>query len=341
MPNAASRPVGSPYNLTDSTLISGTDTGAGQITRSAEGLFLMVSGYNGINGDANIAISDANVVNRTLGILDGTATMYTPIAYNNIASGGTYRSLASDGHTFWAATSSMILFTDFSSATQLTAAGKGDSRVVNIFNHTLFASTQSPDFNGTGSNSNLGIWQIGTLGTLPTTGTPALVNIINTGTGSTPSAFQFNTAMTVAYVADDRSSSSGGIQKWTSNGAGTWSLQYTLSTGVANIGARGLTVDWSNPSAPVLYGTSAEASNNRLFKVTDTGAGSAATTLASAGANKAFRGVDFALLPSAWTSSTSGNWSTTTATTYNSTVGSTVPKYGNWTTGLERSEAHV
>ena len=337
LPNAASRPSGSPYNLTD----SGTEVSAGQLTRSAEGLYIMLPGYNGIAADAsdpdplisNIAFSDASVIGRAMGFLDGAGTMYTLISLN-VASGSTFRSMVSDGNGFWAATSGLVASSDGVSATSLTVAGQGDSRAINIFNHTLFASTRSSAFGGAGSN--LGLWQVGTAGTLPLAGTPTLYNIVNTGAGSTPSAFQFNTGMTVAYIADERASSSGGIQKWTSNGSGTWTLQYTLGTGAANVGARGLAVDWSNPSAPVLYGTSAEASNNRMFKITDTGSGSAVTASVSAGANKVFRGVDFALLPSVWTSSSSGNWGSATTTTYSSSVGAAATKYNNWSTGIER-----
>jgi autotransporter-associated beta strand protein len=72
-----------------------------------------------------------------------------------------------------------------------------------------------------------------------------------------------------------------------------------------------LTVDWSNPNAPVIYATSAEASANRLVRIVDTGATSIPATLASAGTNAVFRGVDFALLPAVWTGNTAGtvDWS--------------------------------
>src|SRR5262249_45463092 len=68
-------------------------------------------------------------------------------------------------------------------------------------------------------------------------------------------------------------------------------------------GLRGLVADFSNPSAPVLYATTTNASQNRLVKLADngdlSGNGSAFTytTLATAPANVAFRGV--ALAPTA------------------------------------------
>jgi hypothetical protein len=55
---------------------------------------------------------------------------------------------------------------------------------------------------------------------------------------------------------------------------------------------RQFTVDFSG-AHPVIFGTTVEASANRLVEVTDTGAGSAFTLLATAGANTVYRGVDF------------------------------------------------
>jgi hypothetical protein len=61
-----------------------------------------------------------------------------------------------------------------------------------------------------------------------------------------------------------------------------------------NLGPRCLTADFSGPN-PVIYATCNDQTfeNNRLVKVVDTGASSAATTLAYAGANQTFRGIRF------------------------------------------------
>ena len=47
----------------------------------------------------------------------------------------------------------------------------------------------------------------------------------------------------------------------------------------------------------MLYATTAEASDNRLITITDTGSGASITTLASAGANVIFKGVSFGPQP--------------------------------------------
>ena len=67
-------------------------------------------------------------------------------------------------------------------------------------------------------------------------------------------------------------------------------------TSLTNVGARGVAVDFSGVQ-PVIYATTAESSTNRLVAITDTGAASAAATLATAGVNQIFRGV--ALAPNA------------------------------------------
>jgi len=145
--------------------------------------------------------------------------------------------------------------------------------------------------------------------------------IIATGSGS-PYGFAINPAGNIAYVADDDQSSVGGMQRWT-NSAGTWSLVYTLGTGIANTGARGLAVDWSGAS-PVLYASTSENSiygnpGNRLIRIVDSGAGSAAATFATAAMNASFRGVAFAPQTGTnltWTGVISSDWNNP----------------GNWTT---------
>jgi hypothetical protein len=71
-----------------------------------------------------------------------------------------------------------------------------------------------------------------------------------------------------------------------------WSLTYTFLA-LTNVGARGLTVDFTG-AHPILYATTAESSANRIVTLTDTGAASIAATLATAGINQLYRGIAFA-----------------------------------------------
>ncbi|HXJ73873.1 MAG TPA: LamG-like jellyroll fold domain-containing protein, partial [Candidatus Dormibacteraeota bacterium] len=115
---------------------------------------------------------------------------------------------------------------------------------------------------------------------------------------SSPNDFAISPDGRTIYFADDHSiASGGGIQRWDD-----LSLTYTLGTGSGStVGAHGLVVDFSGFTGggaagvgAVLYATTSEAVSNRLIRVTDNSAGSAASLLLSAGPNQTFRGVAFA-----------------------------------------------
>lgn len=90
----------------------------------------------------------------------------------------------------------------------------------------------------------------------------------------------------MAYVAD---SGATGVQKYTFNGT-TWTLDYNFTA--AGNGLTDLSVDFSG-AQPVLYAVSPTA----LFSVTDAGAAGAFASIATAGTNFAFRGVEFIAVP--------------------------------------------
>jgi hypothetical protein len=188
------------------------------------------------------------------------------------------RSGATDGQTnFWGAGSADGIYY-FGTAAPPAAAESSltNCRVVNVVDGTLFFSTQS------GTN---GLYS---LAGLPTAATePEL--LINTGGSTSPEDFVINSAANLAYVADD--SKGGGIQHWQYSN-GSWMYVYTLDTGVANVGARSLTVDFSG-AQPVIYAITAETSSNRLISIADSGPTAAAVTLATAPANELYRAVKF------------------------------------------------
>ena len=296
-------PANSPYNLVD----SGSGTSEGYISLSTDKTFVVIPGYNAPSGTASVATTASATYGRTIGKVTSTGVLQTNGTFNTFT-GGNFRSIASNGTSFWLGGSVGISYasTDATTgiATTATSIFSTNTRIVNTFNNTLFASTSSTAFNGTGSN--IGIYQVGTFNSLPTSTITAgtAINIIGEGTASGPSpyGFVFNPNGLTCYVADDRASALGGIQKWTYSGSfststgwsgGTWTLAYTLGTGATNVGARGLTVDFSGTN-PILYGTSAETSLNRFFKIIDSGSSSTATTLATAAANYIFRGICFA-----------------------------------------------
>jgi hypothetical protein len=223
---------------------SGSATSEGQITRSPDGYYITLAGYNAAAGTSSIVGTTSGSVNRKLLKVDhsfGLTPVLSATAYNanNIRSG------VCSGDDYWAAGTSG---TSGANGIQYFGMGTGgqvsatitNTRVVNIFNGQLYFSTGS---------SPVGIYSVGS-GLPVTSGQTSTLVIAGTGSNPSPYAFSFNPSSTVCYVADDRTSANGGgVQKFVYSG-GSWSLAYTLLVGTT--GARGLTVDWSG-THPVIY----------------------------------------------------------------------------------------
>ncbi len=300
LPSGNVRPQSPPYHLMES---GGADSD-GQLTRSVNGLYIQVPGYNATNGETAIANSSAAVVYRTIGLLSTEGAVDTSRAFSMLTSNN-FRSVVSvGGAAFWAAGHAGLAYVAGSTLTPLMDL---NFRNINIFNGQLFCTM---------GGSLPGIYTVGS--GLPTT-TPVLAFIYLPvgGPSGSPFGFQFNSSMTSCYVADDRTNAGGGIIKFTYS-SGAWVSNYTLGTG-PDSGARGLTVDWTQTGLPVLYATTSEPTNNRLIKIVDNGESSAPSTLLTAAHHTIFRGVDFLGLAAAWRYGLSGNWS----------VGGTTP-WSNW-----------
>ncbi len=293
-------PTDTPFNLVQSYL-----AGDGFISLAGNEKSILVPGYNDPAGTLFISTSTTNSTStkggRTVGKAFEDDSLRARGTFNAL-SGGNFGTAVSKDKNFYLGGAKGIAYTyrdtsdGIGSTISLSSNAVG---VLSIYHKTLLASVNS------GSPGN-GIWQIGDNESLPTSGTPAFVNIINTGSSSRPYAFAFSPEGTTCYIADDGSSGSGnaGIQKWVYSGTykrpsgwsgGTWSLAYTLGTGTT-AGARGLTVDFSGVN-PIVYATTSEFLHNRLISITDAGASSAATTLSTAGTLYAYKGVAFAPKP--------------------------------------------
>jgi hypothetical protein len=175
-----------------------------------------------------------------------------------------------------------------------------------VINNQLYTSAASGTFQG-----------VATIGTgLPTTTGQTTTILPGFPTTTGPSNYQYigitsptnpnsSNGINTLYVADDRTvNGSGGIQRWTFDGA-IWNNSGTITppdiTGTANVGIRGLTLS-QNGSSIALYGTTTEANANRLVSVSDLLSGMGGTfgsfvTLATAPTNTAFRGVSFTPTP--------------------------------------------
>lgn len=272
-------------------VMSGTATSEGALSLSPlgpTGQYLAFGGYNITRPHgSSIAGATAASVPRAIGTLDAqgnyTLAATTTTFYNTV----NIRSATTDGlGNFWAGGQNgtgnpggISYLGGGAPATVL----DGNLRVAAVLGDTLFYST--------GSGTARGVYAFSGA---PTAGATATV-VVNAGGSASPYDFAFNPAGTIAYLADDRTSAAGGIQRWDFDGS-AWALAYTLGTGAANIGARGLAVDWSG-SDPVVYATTAEGSANRLIRIVDTGAASAAATLATAATGTIFRGLEWTPVP--------------------------------------------
>jgi hypothetical protein len=104
-----------------------------------------------------------------------------------------------------------------------------------------------------------------------------------------------------AASATPTATAGGGLKKYSYNGS-SWSHAWTLRTAVApstllaaaNANAcSGLTGSYSGTTATLYFTEATIASNNRVMQVIDSGTTpTSATTIATAGANYWFRGVD-------------------------------------------------
>jgi len=272
--------------------LSGTSTSEGFLALSANGQYLTVGGYNAAPG----ATTNGANNNRVAGRVDLAGNVDTSTNLQDASTTGNIRSVVSnDGTQFWAGTSGGgVRYATFGSAaasTQLNTAAPTNMRVVNINSGQLYVSSASGTFQG-----------VGTVGTgLPTTSgqTPTLLNGFPTVAGPSNYDYVFADANTL-YVADDRSTGSGGgLQKWVQSG-GTWTLAYTLSTNLT-AGLRGLAGTTDGLGNEILYATTGDAittvSGNKLVAITDVISNTTLpvhsfATLATAAGNTAFRGVE-------------------------------------------------
>lgn len=272
--------------------VAGSATSEGFLTQSDDGRYLVSTGYDAALGTASVAGTTSATVNRVVARTALDETIDTSTALGDAYSAGNLRSATSaDGTQFWTSGSNgSVRHAAFggTTTTQLSTTIT-NVRVVNVFGGQLYTSSATGAFQGVNS--------VGT--GLPTTSGQTITLLPGFPTASGPSAYDYFFAdASTLYVADDRTTTSGGIQKWTLS-AGTWTLQYTLNPALST-GCRGLTGTVAG-GVTTLWATTTASNNNLLVTVTDTGPASTFTTLASAGTNMAFRGVRYVRCPNAAT----------------------------------------
>ncbi len=267
---------------------SGSATSEGLLNLSADGRFLVHAGYGTAPGLPSIAGTTSVAVPRVAALVDiATGNVDTTTALDAFSGGNPRSATSQDGSALWlSGSNSGVLYATTGATTALALnMAPTNTRMVQIVAGQLYLSSASSTFQG-----------VSAVGTgLPTTAgqTVTLLPGFPTATGPSSYDYFFADAATL-YVADDRTAAQGGgIQKWTES-AGTWTLQYTLSVGTS--GARSLT-GVVQGGAATLYATTTATSANNVVVGTDTGVGTVFTTVTTAPANTAYRGLR--LVPSA------------------------------------------
>jgi len=270
-----------PENL--NSVNSGSTTGNG-LSRSLDGRFMVIAGYNtNLNYGANLNTSFATNVPRGIGMIESHAQYTLAVSDTNSVYDATiWRCAIADGtNNYWgAAGAGGTYYFGFDAPPAVIQTTFLNMRSMSLFNGDIYCS-------GAVSGST-GVLKINGMPRTPTT--PTLLFAGSSGSYDMMVSPDGN----LIYLADQRNVlSGGGIQRYEFDGS-NWNLAYTMTSGFGNLGPRCLTADFSGPN-PVIYATCNDQTfeNNRLVKVVDTGASSAAATLAYAGANQTFRGIRF------------------------------------------------
>jgi hypothetical protein len=290
---------------------SGSATSNGQL--NLNGQFLAVPGYNTAVGTANVAGLNTKVTQSIDGATGDVVSRVLHPTDATIFGGNNYRSAIPTGSSSFYATgtgsgsSGGVWYYDGSAFTQISTTVT-NLRNVEIYDDQLYVSSSSGSF--------LGISSVGA--GLPTTTGQVTTLQIDLGTGGSPYGFVLfdtdnNGTLDRAYIADDRTNNlSGGINRFDFNGA-TWNrtsaFRFNTTTGKLSqalsgvVSIRGLSGSYDSATGTAtLYATTTDTTNNRLIRLLDVNSTSWSTettftTLANAGANYVFRGLDIYNVP--------------------------------------------
>ena len=284
-------------SASNALVASGTATSEGLISRSADGRYILLTGYkSNIPAASSLPGSASATTPRIVGRVDGLGNIDTTTALTDFVTGNNPRSAtSSDGNALWvagAAVSPRYTTLGASTSTQISTT-VANERQINIFNGQLYISDSS------GSTIRLGAVGAG----LPTTAGQTIVNLagLPTSTGD-PYGFYFAdltnsvAGLDTLYVAD---STAGTIIKYCLV-SGTWTSMGTISAPTIF----GLTATVSGTTVTLFgaTGSSAATGGGSIYTATDTAGYGAApsvaavTTIATlaSGSKEAFRGITLA-----------------------------------------------
>jgi hypothetical protein len=277
------------------------------LARTADGQALVLAGYSAVPGIDVVANSSSTTAVRVVGLVGANGSINTSTTLGSAFSGTTTMSSAArtvasdDGSSFYVAgtgSSSNVQYVPLGGSNPLAITSASiTSQVLRIANGDLYLSAATSPDNG--------VSQVGS--GLPTTGGQPVTLQPGFGgstTTASPSGLYFADlsqdvpGVDVVYIADDRSTAGGGIQKW-SLVDGAWMLNGTIASpsGVQVRGLDGNTTGYYGDITISLVATSPTS----LFILSDYAGYNVAPTIttlpsavATAPANTAFRGTAFA-----------------------------------------------
>lgn len=274
---------------------SGNATTELGMTRSADGHYLVLTGYSAAPGRPAVASSSATDIARVIARIAADGSFDTSTSTGAAFSATNIRAAATaDGTSFYSVGgNSGVQYQALGSARAIPLiTAPVNIRSLNIAAGNLYISTVSSPY--------IGLSQVGT-GLPATAGQAATVlpGFPAATAGASPTGFYFADlsatvpGVDVVYVADDRTIA-GGIQKW-SLVAGSWTLNGTIA-GTASSAVRGLSGLTSGEAVTLVA-----SSSTGLFFLDDQAGYNAAPSLAAlpaplatASPNTAFRGLAFA-----------------------------------------------
>jgi hypothetical protein len=276
-------------------LASGSGSSEGLLTLSANGQYLIESGYDTSVGTAKVSETADTSVPRTIGRVSASGEIDTSTALTDVGNANNPRgATSSDGtHLYWSgagkSTSGGVHAATLGASTStLLSSSDTNARAVTIFNGQLYTSSDP-------TKEGINIAKVGE--GLPTTSGQATTNLPFATAPSEPYAFSFLTLGTgsapdTLYVADN---GSGAVAKY-----GLLSGKWTKEGSVAVTAVTGVTANDVNGVVTIFATTSGSSGEGGvLYKITDSSGlngtlSGNATQIATAPANESFRGVAFA-----------------------------------------------
>jgi hypothetical protein len=266
----------------------------GYLNRSADGAYLIVTGYDAALGTAAVASSSTGTVARTIGRVGADGSIDTTTTTTSF-SGSSIRSAASaDGSGFWSVGNATgVVYTPLGGSGAGTVVSNvltSQYRTVGVFGGQLYITSSTP--------GNAGVNTVGV--GLPTTTEQPLTRLSGLSDATNPSNYGFFfadlsttvTGVDTLYIADDKI---GALGKFSFDGS-TWLAKGTI--GVDTDDYRGLTGSVSGTTV-TLYATRKSGTAGELVTLTDTSGfggtlSGTPSVIATGGTNTAFRGVAMA-----------------------------------------------